>query len=47
MIELQIESLQTKLLWSADDYEPLVTELRENTNADSVSTIKRIKRNGA
>jgi UDP-N-acetylmuramoyl-tripeptide--D-alanyl-D-alanine ligase len=37
---LQNESLQAKLLWSADDYEPLVAELRKNTNADSVILLK-------
>jgi UDP-N-acetylmuramoyl-tripeptide--D-alanyl-D-alanine ligase len=37
---LQNESLQTKLLWSADDYEPLVVELRKNTDADSVILLK-------
>ncbi|QUW23730.1 UDP-N-acetylmuramoyl-tripeptide--D-alanyl-D-alanine ligase [Sporosarcina sp. Marseille-Q4063] len=37
---LQDESLQSKLLWSEDDYEPLVNELRDNTDADSVILLK-------
>lgn len=38
--QLQHESLQTKLLWSEDDYAPLVNELRENTTVDSVILLK-------
>ncbi|WP_172370713.1 UDP-N-acetylmuramoyl-tripeptide--D-alanyl-D-alanine ligase [Sporosarcina jiandibaonis] len=37
---LQAGSLKSKLLWSEDDYEPLINELRRNTDADSVVLLK-------
>ena len=38
--KLKKTHIETRLIWSADDYNPLVNELRETTGDDSVILLK-------